>query len=155
VTRIIGVSLDSSTIAARAPDVEVERHRVISDLLHDNSFRLKGTEGPYTLALSLGGDRLIIEILCGKTGHREAISLVLAAFRRQIQDYALICDSFYKTARAGEMHRLEAIDMGRRAMHDEAALLLAEALEDKVILDKPTARRLFSLVYVLHARNMV
>jgi uncharacterized protein (UPF0262 family) len=71
-----------------------------------------------------------------------------------MQDYTVLCDNFYKTARMGQIHQLEAIDAGRRSIHDEAALLLAETVENKVILDKPTARRLFSLIYVLHIRTL-
>jgi uncharacterized protein (UPF0262 family) len=156
-SRIVAITLDTGTMAARSADLEMERHRAISDLLCENSFRLKAPDtamGPYRLHLSLVGDRLLLDVGCNGTGHQEGIPLPLTGLRRQINDYAIICDNFYKAARAGEMHRLEAIDMGRRGMHDEAAEMLAEALEDKVILDKTTARRLFSLVYVLHARTI-
>lgn len=152
--RIIAVTLDSGSIAARSTDLEMERHRVISDLLVENSFRLKGADGPYRLALSLNGDGLIIAVGCDATGHAEDLRMPLKSFKRHIQDYTIVCDNFYKTAKAGELHRLEAIDAGRRSIHDEAAEMLAETLEDKVILDKTTARRLFSLVYVLHARTI-
>jgi len=155
--RIIGVTLDSKSLTTRAADIEVEKHRAVSDLLHENSFRLKTpetAEGPYNLTLSLQEGRLVIDVGCVRTGHREGLQLALAPLRKHISDYVIICDNFYKTARAGQIHRLEAIDAGRRAVHDEGAGLLAEALEDKVLLDKPTARRLFSLVYVLHMRGI-
>jgi uncharacterized protein (UPF0262 family) len=153
----VGVVLDSQSLAVRSTDLEMERHRVISDLLQENSFALKNAEtagGPYHLRLSLEEDRLVIDIDCATTSHRESVSFALKPLRRQIQDYTIVCDNFYKTAQAGEMHRLEAIDAGRRSIHDEAAEILAEALENKVRLDKTTARRLFSLVYVLHARTV-
>lgn len=155
--RIIDVTLDSHSLTTRSADIEVERHRAVSDLLADNSFRLVAPDnasGPYRLALSLEEERLVLHIACTKTGHQEALRLPLSPFRKHIQDYIVLCDNFYKTARAGQIHQLEAIDVGRRSIHDEAALLLAETIENKVILDKPTARRLFSLIYVLHIRTL-
>jgi uncharacterized protein (UPF0262 family) len=155
--RIIALTLDDTSLAARSADLEMERHRAISDLLCENSFRLKEPDwagGPYRLVLSLRDNRLIIDVGCNESGHTQEIALALSPLRRLILDYTAICDNFYKLARAGEMHRLEAVDMGRRGMHDEGAGILAESLEDKVILDKTTARRLFSLVYVLHARTI-
>ena len=134
--RIVEVKLDSQSLGPGSTEIEIERHKTISDLLDENSFKLAepaSAEGPYKLHLRLTEDRLHMQVGC--------------------KDYSIVCDNFYKTAKAGEMHRLEAIDAGRRSIHDEAAELLAETLENKVILDKPTARRLFTLLYVLHIRN--
>lgn len=155
VARIIGVTFDHDSILSRSPDIEMERHRAISDLLVDNSFQLiepANAEGPYTLSLALREERMQIRVTCSKTTHVEDLRLSMSPLRRHMQDYVIICDNFYKTARAGEYHRLEAIDAGRRAVHNDAAETLAEALENKVKLDKMTARRLFSLFYVLHMR---
>ena len=155
--RIIDIALDSHSLTTRSADIEVERHRAVSDLLAENSFRLTSpaeAHGPYRLSLSLEEDRLVLHVACTKTGHQEDLRLPLGPFRKHIQDYIVLCDNFYKTARAGQIHQLEAIDVGRRSIHDEAALLLAETIENKVILDKPTARRLFSLIYVLHIRTL-
>lgn len=154
-TRIVEIKLDNESIGTRSADIEVERHRAISDLLDENSFRLTAPEmsGPYRLHLSLQGERLLLAIACDTSGNKEEIPLSLSPLKRLISDYALICESFYKTAKAGEMHRLEAIDMGRRGIHNEGAETLAETLENKVIVDKHTARRLFSLLYVLHIRS--
>jgi uncharacterized protein (UPF0262 family) len=154
--RIVEVKLDTSSIGAKSADIEVERHRAISDLLDENHFRLakpEHAEGPYRLHLSLSPDRMVMQIGCTKTGHEAEIPLPLTGLKKHISDYVIVCDNFYKTARAGEIHRLEAIDAGRRSIHDEAAELIAEILENKVILDKTTARRLFSLLYVLHMRG--
>lgn len=154
--RIIAVSFDTETIAPRSPDIEMERHRAISDLLIENSFKLRdpeSAEGPYQLALGLQEERLLLTVVCTKTAHSENLRITLNPLKRHIQDYIIICDNFHKTARAGEYHRLEAIDAGRRSVHNEAAETLVETLENKVILDKMTARRLFSLLYVLHMRN--
>lgn len=154
--RIIDIKLDSQTLPARGADIEIERHRAISDLLDDNSFRLlepAAACGPYRLNLSLTKDHLAILAICTATDYTANISLPLAELKRHIADYVIVCDTFYKTARAGEFHRLEAIDAGRRSIHNEAAELLQETLENKVILDKATARRLFTLLYVLHMRS--
>ena len=152
-TRIVELKLDNETIATRSAALEVERHRAISDLLHENSFVVKDCEGPYKLRLALAGDRLMMQVNCTTSGKNEEIPLPLASLKRLIADYAIICDSFYKAAQEGEKHRLEAIDMGRRGIHNEGAETLSEALENKVIVDKTTARRLFTLLYVLHIRS--
>lgn len=156
--KIIDVALDSGSLMTRSADLEMERHRAISDLLAENSFRLAHNDaaaGPYRLhlALSRAEQRLHINVKCTQSQHNEEISLPLGALRKHIHDYVILCDNFYKTARAGDIHRLEAIDAGRRSIHDEGAELLAEMVEDRVILDKLTARRLFSLLYVLHMRG--
>lgn len=156
--KIIDVALDSGSLMTRSPDIEMERHRAISDLLIENNFHLAehpDAPGPYHLHLALSAleQRLRIRIHCTRSGHDEEISLPLGGLRKQIHDYVILCDNFYKTARAGEIHRLEAIDAGRRSIHDEGAEMLAEMIENHVILDKLTARRLFSLLYVLHMRG--
>ncbi|MBI1215362.1 MAG: UPF0262 family protein [Alphaproteobacteria bacterium] len=154
--RIITLKLDDDSLPARSSEIEIERHRAISDLLDENSFRLaapEAAEGPYRLLLTLMKDHLLIAATCAKSGHEEEITLPLSGLKRHIGDYVIVCDNFYKTARAGEFHRLEAIDAGRRSIHNEAAELLLETLENKVILDKSTARRLFTLLYVLHMRG--
>ena len=154
--KIIDVALDSQSLNTRSADIEIERHKVISDLLGENNFRLVTPEtahGPYRLLLSLEDGRLILQVGCTKTGHREDIRILLSPLKKHISDYTLVYDNFYKTARGGQIHQLEAIDAGRRSIHDEAAAILAESLENKVILDKTTARRLFSLLYVLHMRG--
>jgi len=154
--RIAELKLDSGSIGTRSPELEVERHRAISDLLESNSFRLvtpEDAKGPYRLVLSLDGDRVLVDVTCTASAHETQLPLPLAGFRSIIRDYALVCDNFYKAAHAGEIHRLEAIDHGRRSIHDEGAEKLAETLENRVILDKLTARRLFTLLYVLHMRG--
>lgn len=154
--RIAHVTLHSQSFVTAATEIEIERHKAISDLLYENSFALqtkKEAKGPYHLTLSLQEDRLIFHVDCTATGHQEEIGISLNLFRKHIQDYTILCDSFYKTARLGHIHKLEALDAGRRSIHDESAEILAETIENKVILDKSTARRLFSLIYVLHMRS--
>ena len=154
--RIADVVLDSSSLTARSADIEMERHKAVSDLLAENNFELltpAGTTGAYHLKLTLDADRLHMRVHCRGTDMTENLSLPLAPLKKLIHDYVILCDNFYKTAREGQIHRLEAIDAGRRSIHDEAAELLAESLQNKVNLDKLTARRLFSLLYVLHMRG--
>jgi len=153
VSRIVELKLDNETIGTRSAEIEVERHRAISDLLEENSFVVKDCDGPYKLRLALQGDRLVMDVNCTSSGKHEEIPLPLSSLKPLIRDYVMICESFYKTAREGEAHRLEAIDMGRRGIHNEGAETLAEALENKVTVDKLTARRLFTLLYVLHIRS--
>lgn len=149
------VKLDNASIGARSTELEVERHRAISDLLESNSFRLTAPDaaGPYKLYLSLDGDRVLIDVTSLGSGHEARLPLPLNGFRSILKDYTILCDNFYKAAKEGELHRLEAIDHGRRSIHDEGAEKLVETLENHVILDKLTARRLFTLLYVLHMRG--
>lgn len=154
--RIIDILLDGTHAGTRSADIEMERHKAISDLLAENSFRLTTPEaacGPYQLLLALAEDRLYMRVKCRVSDTTTEMTLPLSPLKKHIHDYVILCDNFYKTARAGQIHRLEAIDAGRRSIHDEGAELLAESLENKVILDKLTARRLFSLLYVLHMRG--
>ncbi len=154
--RIVAIKLDSESIGTRSTELEIERHRAISDLLESNSFRLREpaeAEGPYRLLLALAGDRMMIAVSCDKTGQTVEMPLPLSGFKSIIRDYTIVCENFYKTAREGEIHKLEAIDHGRRSIHDEGAEKLTETLENHVILDKLTARRLFTLLYVLHMRG--
>lgn len=154
--RIVDIALDSHSLVTRSADLEIERRKAISDLLDNNSFHLVSpatAQGPYRLLLSLQDDKLLLQAACVKSGHQQSIKLSLAPFRKHVQDYAILCNNFYKTARSGQIHKLEAIDAGRRSIHDEAALALLESLESQVMLDKATARRLFTLLYVLHMRS--
>lgn len=153
--RIIDVTLDSNSLVTRSADIEIERHKAIADLLHDNAFQLTGgPDGPYRLSLSFHDGHFIMDVYATRTREETTLSLPLDRLRQQIVDYVALCDNFYKTARAGQIHKLEAIDAGRRAIHDDAAEILIETLENKATIDKATARRLFSLLYVLHMRGI-
>lgn len=152
--RIVSVTFDDATTPLRSPEIAIERHKAVSDLLVDNSFEVSGSTGPYKIFMRLQDGRLVMDVTCLGSGDAVIEILIpLAPLKSPIRDYGIICDNFLKTAQAGEYHRLEAIDMGRRGLHNEAADLLMDSLEHKVILDKVTARRLFSLIYVLHMRN--
>ena len=152
--RIIHIDLASPSITL--PALMQERHRAVSDLLFENSFALTAptqAKGPYRLSLALDDLQIAIGVQCTASQHQQQINLSASSLKGYFRDYNLICDNFYRVAKDCENQRLEAIDMGRRALHNEAAESLIEALENKVILDKMTARRLFSLLYVLQLRH--
>jgi uncharacterized protein (UPF0262 family) len=150
--RIIDVTLDERTIIWRNPDVEQERRIAIFDLLEGNHFAPTGHEGPFRVMLRVEDNRLALDVRDEEDRPLETIRLGLARFRRLIRDYFAICDSYYKAVRSDAAHRIEAVDMARRAVHNEAAEMLKDCLADKVDLDFDTARRLFTLVCVLHIK---
>lgn len=150
--RLIDLALDERTIIRRNPDIEQERKVAIFDLLERNFFDPVGLEGPFRVLLRVEESRLVIDIMDDAGAPLTTVRLGLARFRRLIRDYFAICDSYFKAVRAETPHGLEAIDMARRALHNEAAELLQECLDGKVALDFDTARRLFTLICVLHAK---
>ncbi len=151
--RIIHVELDERTIIWRSADIEQEKKIAIFDLLEGNHFDVAGQEGPFRILLRVEDNRLAIDLKDADGRPLDTIRLGLARFRRPIRDYFAICDSYYKAVRSDRPHRIEAIDMARRAVHNEAAELLMECLEGKIELDFDTARRLFTLICVLHIRG--
>ena len=149
--RLVAVTLDESSIGRSSPDVEHERAVAIYDLIEENSFQPTGHEGgPYALNLGIDGNRLVFDIRSADGAPVIAHLLSLAPFRRIVKDYFTVCDSYYAAIRTATPDRIEAIDMGRRALHDEGSRILMERLKQKVDLDFDTARRLFTLVTVLH-----
>jgi uncharacterized protein (UPF0262 family) len=149
--RLVAVTLDESSIGRSGPDVEHERAVAIYDLIEDNSFRPSGHEGgPYTLNLSIDGSRLVFDIRLQDGKPVIAHLLSLAPFRRIVKDYFTVCDSYYAAIRGATPDRIEALDMARRSLHDDGSRVLMERLKRKVDLDFDTARRLFTLVTVLH-----
>ena len=151
--RIAQITLDERTVVRRSADIEHERAVAISDLLHDNSFApASGIEGPFNLHLALEENRLALDIRDGADRPLERVLLPLSPFRSIVKDYFLICESYYHAIRNANPVRIEAIDMGRRALHDEGSELLRERLSERVAVDFNTARRLFTLLCVLHIR---
>jgi uncharacterized protein (UPF0262 family) len=149
--RLVAVNLDESSIGRSSPDVEHERAVAIYDLIEDNSFRPSGHDGgPYTLNLSIDGTRLVFDIRLEDGRPIIAHLLSLAPFRRIVKDYFTVCDSYYAAIRGATPDRIEALDMARRSLHDDGSRVLMERLKRKVDLDFDTARRLFTLVTVLH-----
>jgi len=148
---LVEITLDEKSIGRSNPDVEHERAVAIYDLIEDNNFAPEGHQGgPYTLQLSISENRLTFDI---KTAKGEAVMthlLSMTPFRRIVKDYFMICDSYYQAIRTATPDRIEALDMGRRGIHDEGSQILMERLDGKVRIDFETSRRLFTLISVLH-----
>ena len=156
--RIIDVQLDDRTILWRSADVEQERRIAIFDLIEGNRFQPfrqhpDGYAGPYRIALSVEEGRLVIAIKREDDTALETLILALGRFRRPIRDYFAICDSYYQAIRNATPQQIETVDMARRGVHNEAAELLKERLDGKIEVDFDTARRLFTLICVLHIRG--
>ncbi len=156
--RIIDVSLDERTILWRSADIEQERRIAVFDLLETNHFAPQretpdNYAGPYRIALSVPEGRLAIDISREDGTLIETLVLGMARLRRPIRDYFAICDSYYKAIRQATPHEIETIDMARRGIHNDAAEALRERLDGKVAIDFDTARRLFTLICVLHIKG--
>jgi uncharacterized protein (UPF0262 family) len=156
--RISHIELDEATILWRNADIEQERRIAIFDLIEENTFKplrafAAGYEGPYHLRLSVADGRLALEVADEQGNPLETLILGLGRFRRPIRDYFAVCDSYYQAIRKATAQEIETIDMARRGIHNEAAEMLLERLEGKVDTDFATARRLFTLICVLHIRG--
>ncbi|MBP2561947.1 uncharacterized protein (UPF0262 family) [Neorhizobium galegae] len=153
VYRLYDVVLDDS-IGRSTPDVEHERAVAIFDLVEENSFEPLGhAGGPYKLKLSLVDSKLVLGITTDKDEQVATHILSLTPFRRIIKDYFMICESYYEAIRSSTPSRIEAIDMGRRGVHNEGSQTLMDRLDGKIRVDFDTARRLFTLVCVLYWRG--
>ena len=150
--RIKSIEIDDDSLAAASRDQEQERQVAIFDLLEANYFEpIDSVGGPYDLRLSLIENRLAFDIKGPDAERRHLLSL--SPFRGVIKDYFLICDSYYSAIRNSTPQQIEALDMGRRGLHNEGSNLLRERLEGKVKTDLDTARRLFTLICALHWRG--
>jgi uncharacterized protein (UPF0262 family) len=150
--RIAAITLDERSVVRRSPEIESERNAAIADLLQENSFSpVSGQTGPFALHLAIEENRLLIDIT-GTDQSTETIQVGLGPFRRIVKDYYVVCESYYDALRRQNLSQVEAIDAGRRALHDEGSALLAERLAEKVVVDHDTGRRLFTLICVLHLR---
>ncbi|MEJ1161770.1 UPF0262 family protein [Prosthecomicrobium sp. N25] len=149
--RLVEVVLDENSIARSTPDVEHERAVAIYDLIEENVFAPHGHDGgPYRLRLSLVESKMMLEISDTASDGRFTHILSLTPFRKIVKDYFLVCESYYAAIRTASPGQIEAIDMGRRGLHNEGSRVLMERLADKVAMDFDTARRLFTLVCALH-----
>ncbi|HTV68971.1 MAG TPA: UPF0262 family protein [Rhizobiaceae bacterium] len=152
--KLVDVELDES-IGRSTPDIEHERAVAIFDLIEDNSFAPVGDTGPgpYRLKLSLAEARLVFAIQ-RESGDQVATHILsLTPLRRIVKDYYMICESYYEAIRSATPSQIEAIDMGRRGLHNEGSQTLMDRLSGKIDIDFDTARRLFTLVCVLHWRG--
>lgn len=156
--RIVHIDLDEETIIWRNADIEQERRIAIFDLIEENTFKPlraveRGGMGPYRLRLAVQDGRLMMTIANTEEAVLEELLLGLARFRRPIREYFAICDSYYQAICKATPAEIETIDMARRGVHNNAAELLLERLEGKVETDFATARRLFTLICVLHIKG--
>jgi len=156
--RIIDVELDEASIGWRSADIEQERRIAIYDLVEGNHFapqrvHADGYAGPYRLKLQAEEGRLGLHIHRQDGSHLETLVLALGRFRRPMKDYFAICDSYYQAIRQATPQQIETVDMARRGIHNDAAELLRERLAGKIDVDFDTARRLFTLLCVLHLRG--
>ena len=153
-SRLVAIDLDESSIARHSANIDHEREVAIFDILDGNNFALVGRDdGPYKLHLAIADDRLVFAV---GTEQQDAVVthlLSLSPLRRIMKDYFIVCDSYYQAIRTAPPSRIQSIDMGRRALHDEGSRLLTQRLEGKISLDHDTARRLFTLICALHWRG--
>lgn len=148
--RLLAVTLDEASIERGTPDQEHERAIAIYDLVEENQFCLPNHDaGPYRLTIALVAGRLSFDIRDAEEKPIVAHMLSLSPFRKAIKDYFLICESYYEAIRSASPDRIEAIDMGRRGVHDEGAGLVIERLAGKIEIDFKTARRFFTLIVAL------
>ncbi len=151
--RIVNIFLDEKSLVRRAAHVEHERKVAVYDLLEDNHFAPVGDDrGPYTLYLGIENNRLVFDIRTEGGDKLDRFTLPLNSFRKIVKDYFIVCESYFEAIKTAPPSRIEALDMGRRGLHNEGSDILRDRLEGKVDIDKRTARRLFTLICVLHIR---
>jgi uncharacterized protein (UPF0262 family) len=149
--RLTAITLDSTSIKRGSSGIEHEREVAIFDILESNFFGLAGRdEGPYTLNLGIAEDRLVLAVGQQASDSVFTVVLSLTPLRRVMKDYFIVCESYYRAIRTAPPSRIQAIDMGRRALHDEGSRVLLERLKGKITVDNDTARRLFTLICALH-----
>lgn len=154
-TRIIAIDIDDSALPPPTPEIEQERKVAVFDLLEDNSFTLpardgRQTDGPFRLLLAIRDRRLVFDLKTESDEPAAEFHLSLGPFRQVVKDYFQICESYFDAVKKLPPSQIEAIDMARRGIHNEGARVLQERLEGKAELDSDTARRLFTLICVLH-----
>ena len=152
--RIAQITLDENTVIRRSPDIEHERRIAIYDLLEANSFQPVGEfGGPYNVLMGMEENRLVLNIRNSDNDPLTRVLVPLMPFRRIIKDYFTICESYFQAIKSAQPSKIEAIDMGRRGLHNDGSDLLRERLEGKIVVDNETARRLFTLICILQIRS--
>lgn len=152
--RLADIRLDERTVVRRNADIEHERAVAIYDLLEENSFApAVAADGPYKLVLSVSENRLLFDVRDSEDAGLTVIPLALQPFKRTVKDYFTVCESYFTAIKTASPSRIEAIDMGRRGLHNEGSELLLNQLRGRIEMDFDTARRLFTLLCVLHIKN--
>ena len=155
-SRLVSIELDEAGLAPATPEVEQERKVAIFDLLEENSFKLEkegAPEGPYALNLGIRDRRVVFAVTTEGGEPAAEFHLSLGPFRQTIKDYFAICEAYFDAVKRLPPSQIEAIDMGRRGIHNEGARILKERLEGKAAVDDDTSRRLFTLICVLHFKG--
>ncbi|QQS13463.1 MAG: UPF0262 family protein [Rhodospirillales bacterium] len=151
--RILDIALDEGSMPPRSPEAEHDRRVAIFDLIEDNSFALAGERGPYRLRLTIMDSRLVFDVRADDDRKLRDIVLSLTPLRKVVKDYFMICESYYDAIKKLSPSQIEALDMGRRGLHNEGSEVLRERLAGKIEVDFDTARRLFTLVCALLAKG--
>ena len=152
--RLADIRLDERTVVRRNADIEHERAVAIYDLLEENSFApAVEADGPYNLVLSVSENRLLFDIRDSNDAELTVVPLALQPFKRTVKDYFTVCESYFAAIKTASPSRIEAIDMGRRGLHNEGSELLLSQLKGRIEMDFDTARRLFTLLCVLHIKT--
>lgn len=151
--RIVRVDFDESALGGRGPEAEHERRVAVFDLLEENAFGLVGHDGgPYALYLGIRENRIVLDVRLDDETRLHEMRLSLTPFRSIIRDYFTVCDSYVEAIKTATPSRIEALDMGRRGLHNEGATILRDRLAHRIEMDVDTARRLFTLICALHAK---
>ena len=150
-SKLVAINLDEASIGRGSANIEQEREVAIFDILESNKFELEGRDdGPYVLNLAIVEDRLVFAVRQESGDDDFTVVLSLTPLRRIMKDYFIVCESYYQAIRSAPPSRIQAIDMGRRRLHDEGSHVLVERLKGKITVDGDTARRLFTLICALH-----
>lgn len=151
---IVELNIDADSLPSTSPEMQHERRVAVFDLLEDNGFRpLESPSGPYIVDISLeDGRRLVFNVKRSNGSDRGRYTVSLSPFRRIIKDYFMICESYHNAIRTATSAQIEAIDMGRRGLHNEGSRLLTDSLRNSIELEFDTSRRLFTLICALHRR---
>ncbi len=150
-SRLVAINLDEASIGRANTNIQHERQVAIFDILESNKFELEGRDdGPYALNLAIVEDRLVFAVAREVGAETFTVVLSLTPLRRVMKDYFIVCESYYQAIRTAPPSRIQSIDMGRRALHDEGTRVLEERLKGKISVDRDTARRLFTLICALH-----
>ena len=152
---MVELNIDKESLPATSPEMQHERRVAVFDLLEDNAFRpVESESGPYIVDLKLqGSSKLIFTISRSNGALRSEVALSMTPFRRLIKDYFMICESYHNAIRTATSAQIEAIDMGRRGLHNEGSRLLTDCLRNQIEMDFRTSRRFFTLICSLHRRN--
>ena len=150
--KIIKIDMLETSSENLSPEHKQERAIAIYDLIENNFFELKGHDGPYQLFLAKEARHLLFDVRSQENQNLNSFYLAMGPFRRLIKDYKQVCENYYEAIRTKPPSQIQAVDVGRKALHDEGATLVIERLDGKIFMDNETARRIFTLICILRSR---